>query len=66
MGFLSPKVPAAQAPVAPPPVPQIDDVAVRRMDADRALRRRGRGTTILTSDAGLPNLGTTVTPMAGG
>jgi hypothetical protein len=43
----------------------IDEAANRRMMRDR-LAKRGRGTTILTSENGLPDLGTTVTPMAGG
>lgn len=61
---MGPKIKQA-APVAPPPVPQIDEAANRRMMQDR-LARRGRGTTILTSESGLPDLGTTVTPSAGG
>lgn len=59
-----PKI-AAPAPALPPPVPMIDDAAARRMARDR-VSKRGRGTTILTSDNGLPDLGKTVTPMAGG
>lgn len=54
----------APRPVAPPPVPQIDDALARQRANDRALLRRGRGTTILTSDNGLPDLGTTTTPQA--
>lgn len=52
-------------PVLPPPVPQIDDAAQRLRNETRMLRR-GRGTTILTSEGGLPDLGTTTKPMAGG
>jgi len=63
--MMRPKTPAMPAPVLPPPVPQIDEAAARRMARDRTLKR-GRGTTILTGENGLPNLGTTVTPMAGG
>lgn len=59
------KPPKAPAPIAPPPVPMVDEAANRRMQRDR-MARRGRGTTILTSENGLPDLGSTVTPMAGG
>ena len=52
-------------PVLPPPVPQIDDAAQQLRNETRMLRR-GRGTTILTSEGGLPDLGTTTKPMAGG
>lgn len=48
----------------PPAVPTIDDAAARMNARDRALRR-GRGTTVLTSDTGLPDLGTTRSPSAG-
>lgn len=55
--FSKPKVPE------PPPVPTVDDAQARQNAMDRTLRR-GRGTTVLTSDTGLPNLGTTKTPSA--
>jgi len=49
--------PKAPPPVAPPP--QIDDATSRINAEDQAARKQGRRTTILTSDTGLPNLGTT-------
>ena len=52
-------------PMAPPPVPQLDEAAMRRNEQDRAAKR-GRGTTILTSDSGLPDLGATTRAVAGG
>lgn len=55
--FSKPKVPE------PPPVPTIDDAQARQNAMDRTLRR-GRATTVLTGDTGLPNLGTTKTPSA--
>lgn len=50
-----------QAPSAPP-APTIDDAEQRRQQRDMAQRR---ATTILTSENGLPNLGTTTRPQAG-
>lgn len=55
--FSKPKVPE------PPPVPTVDDAEARKNAMDRTLRR-GRATTVLTSDTGLPNLGTTKTTSA--
>lgn len=55
--FSKPKVPE------PPPVPTVDDAQARQNAMDRTLRR-GRATTVLTGDTGLPNLGTTKTPSA--
>lgn len=55
--FSKPKVPV------PPPVPTVDDAEARKNAMDRTLRR-GRATTVLTGDTGLPNLGTTKTPSA--
>lgn len=55
--FSKPKVPE------PPPVPTVDDAEARKNAMDRTLRR-GRATTVLTGDTGLPNLGTTKTPSA--
>lgn len=62
MGFKAPKAPppaAAAAPivVAPPP-PSVDDAGFMQNKNDKMLRR-GRGTTVLTSANGLPNLGVT-------
>jgi hypothetical protein len=45
-------------PPAPPP-PQVDDATARINEQDRAARRSGRRTSILTSESGLPDLGTT-------
>jgi hypothetical protein len=55
--FSKPDVPA------PPPVPTVDDAQARANATDRALRR-GRATTVLTSDQGLPDLGSTKRPTA--
>ena len=55
-GMFSPKIP--KPPSAPPP-PMIDDARSKLNQVDRALRRRGRSTSILTSESGLPDLGTT-------
>lgn len=49
--------PQAPPPVAPPP--QVDDAQARLNEQDRAAKRSGRKTTILTSEGGLPNLGST-------
>lgn len=46
-------------PTMPSPAPQVDDATARINSEDRANRRQGRRSTILTSDTGLPNLGTT-------
>jgi hypothetical protein len=56
--FSKPEIPA------PPPVPTIDDAAAMQNSRDRLLRR-GRGTTVLTGDTGLPDLGKTRSPAAG-
>lgn len=55
MSFLMPKAPPP--PVPPPPTPTLDDALVRVRDRDRSGGRRGRAADILTSDDGLPNLG---------
>lgn len=55
--FSKPDIPA------PPAVPTVDDAAARQVANDRALRR-GRGTTVLTGDTGLPDLGKTQSPAA--
>lgn len=55
--FSKPDVPA------PPPVPTVDDAGARRNATDRMLRR-GRATTALTGDTGLPDLGKTRSPSA--
>ena len=49
--------PAMPKPAAPPP--QVDDANARLSDADRAARKVGRRTTVLTGDNGLPDLGAT-------
>lgn len=49
--------PKAPPPLAPPP--QIDDAQSRINAEDASARRQGRKTTVLTSDSGLPNLGST-------
>lgn len=45
-------------PVSAPP-PQIDDAMARLNESERAAKRSGRKTTILTGDSGLPDLGST-------
>jgi hypothetical protein len=55
--FSKPDVPA------PPPVPTVDDAGARMNATDRMLRR-GRATTALTGDTGLPDLGKTRSPSA--
>lgn len=55
-GLFSPKIPK---PLKAPPPPMIDDARSKLNEVDRALRRRGRSTSILTSESGLPDLGTT-------
>jgi hypothetical protein len=49
----------APKPILPPPPPQIDDATARLNAEDKASRLAGRKSTILTSDSGLPNLGST-------
>lgn len=51
--------PKPTPPAPPPPPPQVDDATARLNEQDRAARRSGRRTSVLTSDTGLPNLGTT-------
>lgn len=51
-----PKLPPPQI-IAPPP--QVDDAQQRINESDRMNRRQGRASTLLTGDAGLPNLGAT-------
>lgn len=48
-------------PVPPPPPPQVDDATAKLNEQDRVARRSGRRSTILTGDAGLPDLGSTTT-----
>jgi hypothetical protein len=55
-GLFSPKI---KAPPKAPPPPMIDDARSRLNEVDRALRRRGRSTSVLTSESGLPDLGST-------
>lgn len=48
-------------PIEPKPVAQLDEAL--KMSRDQAsTRKRGIGTTLLTGDSGLPNLGTTSAP----
>jgi hypothetical protein len=54
LGMSKPK---ALPPIGPPP--QVDDAQQRLNDQDRLAKRAGRKTTILTSEGGLPDLGTT-------
>lgn len=49
-----PKPPPA---IAPPP--QVDDAMSRLNEQDRAARKQGRRSTLLTGDNGLPDLGST-------
>ena len=46
-------------PAPAPPPPQVDDATARLNEQDRAARRSSRRTSILTSESGLPDLGTT-------
>ncbi|MBK9156738.1 MAG: hypothetical protein IPM11_01180 [Micropruina sp.] len=55
-GLFGGGVPKATVP-APPP--QVDDATMKINAEDAAARRQGRKTTILTSEQGLPNLGST-------
>lgn len=43
----------------PSPAPQVDDATSRINAEDRVNQRKGRRSTILTGDTGLPDLGTT-------
>jgi len=43
----------------PAPPPMVDDAVAKLNAEDASARRLGRRSTILTSDNGLPNLGTT-------
>jgi hypothetical protein len=61
-----PNIDRPPPPSAPPPIPQVDDAMRRRMERDRGLARRGRGTTVLTGSSGLPDLGATTAPSAYG
>lgn len=49
----------------PPPTPTLNQAIQNRMAEDQNLVARGRATTILTSNNGLPNLGNTTSPAAG-
>jgi len=51
-------------PQAPPPVPVLNQAQQDRQREDQALVARGRATTILTSQNGLPNLGSTTSVSA--
>jgi hypothetical protein len=54
LGGSGPKPPSTAA-----PPPQVDDAVARMNEQDRVARRSGRRTSILTSESGLPDLGTT-------
>lgn len=58
MGFLFGGGQTAK-PTLPAPPPQVDDATSRINAEDKNARLAGRKSTILTSDTGLPNLGTT-------
>jgi hypothetical protein len=45
--------------MTPAPPPQVDDAAARMNEAERAAKRKGRKSTVLTGDNGLPDLGAT-------
>jgi hypothetical protein len=49
-------------PVAPPPAPTINQAQMAADRRDRVLARRA--TSVLTSDSGLPDLGTVARPQA--
>jgi hypothetical protein len=65
LGLGAPKV-DMPTPQAPPPVPQIDQGMIKAQQDQAMMRSRGAATTILTSDNGLPNLGSTSKPKAYG
>ena len=50
---------------APPATPTLNQAITTRMAEDQNLVARGRATTLLTSNNGLPNLGATIAPSAG-
>lgn len=58
MGGLLPKAPKVKQ---PDPPPQIDQ-ALQMARNNAGQRKRGLGTTLLTGDAGLPNLGSSSRP----
>jgi hypothetical protein len=45
--------------VTPAPPPQVDDAVARMNEAERVAKRKGRKSTALTGDSGLPDLGAT-------
>lgn len=56
-GIINTPKPKPPPPIAPPP--QVDDAQAKLNEQDRAAKRAGRRTTILTGDSGLPDLGST-------
>jgi len=52
MSFMKPKMPKAPTPIAPPPVPTVDQAAVRAEDEMRIRRRRGRGPYVVAGKTG--------------
>lgn len=59
-GLLGGGAKAQPAQVVAPP-PQVDDATSKLNEQDKVNRRQGRKSTILTSDGGLPDLGSTTT-----
>ena len=49
-----------------PPTPALNQAVQNRMSENQNLVARGRATTVLTSQNGLPNLGQTTSPSATG
>lgn len=54
--FKTPKFPDPVAPVAPPPVPTIDQAAMTADAADKIRRRRGAAATKLVPDGAFMSL----------
>ena len=50
--FKTPKIPK---PEAPPPIPTVDDAALRRNEQLRLRKRRGRAATLMSGVAGDPS-----------
>ena len=56
-GMFGGKPKALPAPIAPPPVPTIDDASSNRDAADRSRRRRGKAASIYAGDSGKSDAG---------
>lgn len=52
------------SPTPPPPVPTLNQAIAQREADNSALMARGRMTTVMTGDNGLPDLGTSSAPVA--